>query len=571
MNKKIWLLLFVLLSNFCYSKETNKNFSLSTFIANLENPDWKVRVTTISETKNKEAIPYLIKAATSDENEWVRESAVQSLLQMKNKELFSTFISILEQEKVWFVKKTAIYALQQFEKEKIMPYLRKLLDDENEDICKATIEVLGEIKNNESSSLLLEKLSKLNSTQQVLKGTIILSLEKFKDPTINISLKKILEEDSTWFECLLATEEIESIRDTKDIDLLLDSIVEIKQKEKMDFEKKKKDFYELINDLKNSDEKIRIKAIFSLAETGKEEVIFIIKQLLNDPNPWIKKTAILSLGKFKNQNFSPMLIEYLKNDIWFIRLATIEILEKEKYEKAIPFLINLLKKDEIVSVRKACADALGSFQKDEIVINLINSLKKDHDFEVKSACALSLGKIGKIEDHQICSNLLKAYRKEKDSEIKESAAKSLGKLKYKKAIPYLLKDLKNKTTKLEIKIVNIETLGIIGDEIIVSDLIKFFKEEKDFLIQSKIIWTLGEIKSEESIPFLIDLLQKQSKQENKKYVEEISQALIQIGESVIPYMVKALEIENIPKAKEILRKIYQKTMQEKDLKLGINK
>ncbi|MFH1613205.1 MAG: HEAT repeat domain-containing protein [bacterium] len=564
MNKKICFFLFILLCNFCYSEKISQKFSLSNFISNVENSDWKIRVTIVSETTNKETMPYLIKIATSDENEWVREAAVESLSKMKNKELFSTFISILEQEKIWFVKKAAIYALQQFEQKKIMPYLKKTLYDENESICKTTIEVLGEIKCDESSCLLLEKLSTLDSTQQNLKGSIILSLSKFKNPTINASLKKILENDPMWFECLLATEQIETLRNTKNMDLLLNNIIEIKQKEKIDIEKKKKTFYELIDDIKNPDEKIKIKAIISLGEFGKEEAILIIQQLLNDPNPWIRKASIISLGKFKNQTFSPILIKYLKDDIWFVRLAVIEIIEKEKYEKAISFLIDLLKKDEIVSVRKACAISLGNFQKDEVVMALINSLRKDSDSEVRSNCALSLGKVGKIEDKKTSSTLLKAYRKEKDSEVKESAAKSLGKLKYEKAIIYLLKDLKNKKTKLNMKIVNIETLGIIGNKIIVPDLINFFKKEPDVLIQSKIIWTLGEIKSEEAIPFLIILLQKQSKENNNMNVDEIAQALIKIGQPIIPYMIKALELENIPKAKEILRKIYQKTMQEKE-------
>jgi HEAT repeat protein len=565
-ERKLYLMVGFLIGFFLFFSLAEEEIKMeagkgevSSPLERLKSTDWKERMIAVEELKDKKYLPELLKLL-KDESKWVREAAVTALGEIKDKETIPYLSMVLGEEKIWFVRQAAVYALGKTGAEEALPYLKKSLYDSHLGVQKAAIEALGEIKLDQTVDILLEKLSSLKEEEKNLKGTIILALGKVGTRKASSSLKKIFADDPNWFEAVLESEGIERVEGKKDFPLLEEVLGRHRQKELVIIAEHKKTFYELLEDLKSPNEKEKIKAITLLGEMEREEAVEPLKVLLKEKSAWVRKAAVTALGKFRKKELVPVLIECLKDRVWLVRVSTIEALKNHQDEEIIPHLLRILRKDESEAVRKSSAEALGKFKQRKVVDQLIRSLKKDRDPGVRKSAALSLGE---IKDKKCERQLIKSFLKDRDLEVRIAAGKALGKVKSTKAISHLLKSFK-KDKELSIRIAAVEALGMIGEKKVVKDLIAFLKTNQDGLLLTKVIWALGEIRSEEAVPLLIVILQQESKREEKRVdINEVAAALIKIGRPVVPYMVRALEIENIPKAKEILRKIYQKAMEEK--------
>lgn len=129
-----------------------------------------------------------------------------------------------------------------------------------------------------------------------------------------------------------------------------------------------------INDLKNEDYDVRVRAMKSLGKMRDERITEIMIQSLNDSSFRIRGEAVLALGNIGG-------------------------------ERSMEHLVRTLEKDDCETVRKEAAEALGRIGGEKATEALIKALN-DRNAYVRERVALFLGKIGDKRAVGPLSNLL---------------------------------------------------------------------------------------------------------------------------------------------------------------------
>jgi len=222
------------------------------------------------------------------------------------------------------------------------------------------------------------------------------------------------------------------------------------------------------------------------------------------------------------------LLESLKDEDLHVRVFTINsIVDNPGNKQTIPVLITLLEED-VALVRSRIAWAMG-----------------------------------KIKDERTIKPLIKALDDE-DSDVRKNATRSLGELMAFDAIPALVEKLKDSSWEVRAEtIVVLEDLGwvpssktdealtliakekwnqLLEQETVDNTLLLYFLNDLDKDVRSKVAWVLGEIRSEDSIKLLFELLMNDKFQEVK---EQASSAIGKIGgEEGLSLLKEALKSEN---------------------------
>lgn len=214
------------------------------------------------------------------------------------------------------------------------------------------------------------------------------------------------------------------------------------------------DIDSLIKTLKNADGHDRELAAIFLGNIREEQVVDVLIESLNDNDQYVKLESIRSLGKMGDIRAIPPLLDLLRKenqeDQVYVQIAWAF---SDIGEKAVEPLLDVLT-DSRRWVKRAAAAALGRIGDRRAVESLIGSLQ---DEDVNLVAATSLGEIG---DKRAVGPLL-AMLSSKDKYIWIVVSRALGEIRDSRAIDPLLQALKD--VQKSVRKGAAEALGEIGD------------------------------------------------------------------------------------------------------------
>jgi len=165
---------------------------------------------------------------------------------------------------------------------------------------------------------------------------------------------------------------------------------------------------------------VRVSAAYALGRNiSPNSVEPLIEQLSRDWNGYVRKGIVWALGNCHDRRSLHPLIAALKMDIPAVRLwaasglAQMAKLEYEDIIKAIPPLIQGLRRDEIAAVRSNCAWAIGQLCRElpsnvvyaTAIDALLEALVEDEDMGVTEDARAALLKVGDPRGIQMIEEL----------------------------------------------------------------------------------------------------------------------------------------------------------------------
>lgn len=208
----------------------------------------------------------------------------------------------------------------------------------------------------------------------------------------------------------------------------------------------------LIVELKDKDWHMRSSAAFLLANIGNAQSVSPLISALNDESDEVRWDVVNALGRLKDRNAVPALIEVLRNEkVDYVRWSAATALGEIGDQRAVEPLINALA-DESKGVQTRTAEALGK-TKDKRAVEPLMPLLKDDDCGLRQMVGLSLGllddkraieplinslqdennhvrfyvfqALGNLGDSRILNILKQAHDREPDEAVKDMASRAI--------------------------------------------------------------------------------------------------------------------------------------------------
>lgn len=229
--------------------------------------------------------------------------------------------------------------------------------------------------------------------------------------------------------------------------------------------------HHLVEFLKEKDDELRKKAIEAIANIKDPETIDILIELFEDSNVNIRLSAIDALIKMGSPAIEKLICA-LESPIETIRESAAFALGRIKNIDTIPKLINLLS-DKSIYVRMAAARALSNMG--ENTIKTLLDLLKDRNEAVRESASYALGEIKDKDAVPYIIDLLT----DKNPFVKISVIQALGKIGDKRAIEPLSRLLKHKD--IFVRMAISQALGKIGSEEVIEPLLALISDENVFV------------------------------------------------------------------------------------------
>ena len=175
------------------------------------------------------------------------------------------------------------------------------------------------------------------------------------------------------------------------------------------------------------------------APTQPDVVVGQLMRLIHDPDPDVRRTAALSLGKIGRPEAAPSLIAQLSDKDSLVRQYcawALGNLGEEIVEFAGPALVNRLS-DAEADVRAAAALALGRLGASERIVRLILDIAQHGQSGARLAAIQALGW---LEAPQSFPTLIQSLN-DRDPRIRQAAIAALGELGDMRSTPFLVKRL----------------------------------------------------------------------------------------------------------------------------------
>ena len=219
------------------------------------------------------------------------------------------------------------------------------------------------------------------------------------------------------------------------------------------------------------------------------------KDKLSDPNPVVRRNAIIYIGYEKKKENVPALVKMLADENVEVRQAAVNALAVTGDAGALNPLMSRFKVENDPGVKLNIIVALGDL-KNKAALPFLISLVKDPYPAFRTEVVRSLGKMNAPEAYDAVIQLL---ADEADG-VKIMAAQVSGELKLAKAVPFLVKNLDIPID--AVKKSCAEALGNIGDSATVSALEKLLTEKNEAIVSTvkeaiEKIQALNKAKSEE--------------------------------------------------------------------------
>ena len=199
--------------------------------------------------------------------------------------------------------------------------------------------------------------------------------------------------------------------------------------------------------LSDPDPMIRREALIELGDLKDAGAVPYLLGALGDSDPYVRGNAAYSLGRLKSAAAVAPLIEILEKDLHpQPRKQAALALARLKDPKAVPAVIGCLKDAEL-QVRMACAEAVGVFKVPEGVAPLITAASGGEP-ALEKAVVTALGRIGDPAAFDYVSG---ALERAPDTETRSEAVRALGGLKRPEAVSALKKRLKSDEEELRVE------------------------------------------------------------------------------------------------------------------------
>ncbi|BBM86258.1 HEAT repeat domain-containing protein [Candidatus Uabimicrobium amorphum] len=314
--------------------------------------------------------------------------------------------------------------------------------------------------------------------------------------------------------------------------------------------------------LKDQNSDVRENVVEILSKTTEIHFASFIIPFLKDPIPDVRVLAASALGEIgeKAHLAVPALISMIKDPVIYDgseeddRFFAAEALAKIG-KKAVPALIPLIQ-DLDREIRESAVSALGEMREkaEKAVLPLISMLENPNP-KIKCSAIEALGAIGE-KTHLVVPTLV-SMLKDQDTDVVCSAASALGEIgeQAEQAVLPLISKLQDQ----DVKRSAISALGTIGKKVhlVVPILISMLKYE-DSYNKSHIFGALREMaEKEESVMEKLAILLKD---QDEGVRSEAKNALIKIGEKVIPTIRKFIQNEKEKTSIKLGRSVLNKCL-----------
>ena len=168
----------------------------------------------------------------------------------------------------------------------------------------------------------------------------------------------------------------------------------------------------LMDTMKNIHEQIRKNIIYILGETLDQRALPLLIDALNDPQRVVRKEAALALGKIKDASTLKYLIQHLTDQNDEVRQALINAIVqfgKQAFEPLQSELSHALDK----TVRTSIINALGKLKDNNSIPILIEHLKSSYHI-VRSETVLALSQFGPVVITPLIEQLYSAHSETQD-------------------------------------------------------------------------------------------------------------------------------------------------------------
>lgn len=258
----------------------------------------------------------------------------------------------------------------------------------------------------------------------------------------------------------------------------------------------------LINALDDSDSGVKIAVIDTLGLMREQSAADKIISLLNDKEPQVRQSACVALGYIGDPKAQEGLIERVKNDTDnSVRTQAILILGNMRSQSAVDSLIPLLK-DKNLDIRLMSAQALGKIG------------------DAKAAPAIKDALLVSVEEMKIEKE---PYLQGQYNRLISAQASALGELKDKSSEGKIEELLKN--DEKSVKLSAASALGKLGNKSGL-DVTKELVSDKNDMIRTQAIETLGNIGDASAIPVLEKIFNTET---NNSIKEAARSALYKLG------------------------------------------
>ena len=258
--------------------------------------------------------------------------------------------------------------------------------------------------------------------------------------------------------------------------------------------KEKRAISYIIDTLKSKDSTTRNIAKFALRSIGISQVITPLLYSMLESNPRLYQSGE-ELIFWTKKEAEDLLIKKIKEKNQLISSLAITLLGKLKSEKAQSPVMEAMRNQKSMLIKKAALEALGEMGRESVSEEIITYIYSNEK-ELRETAARSLGKSGakKAVSH------LKKLLKDNSREVRIETIKALGNLKDKSSVENFISISENNKD-LEIIEEAIKALGKIGDIKALDILIKKLYHKSEY-IRLAAIEALGQMKAKDALPHL---------------------------------------------------------------------
>ncbi|MBE9201205.1 MULTISPECIES: HEAT repeat domain-containing protein [unclassified Nodularia (in: cyanobacteria)] len=428
-------------------------------------------VKALVDIKSEATIPELIQLL-EDQEYHVIYTVIKALIGMKSETVVSGLISLLKHEKP-HARSNAVKALGEMKSEAAIPELIKLLKDEDSSVRRSAADALGEIKSEAAIPGLIQLLEDEDSS---VRRSAVYALGNLKSEAAIPGLIKLLEHEDHEVN-LNAANTLSAIRSES----VTSEIFKLLQPR--------------IDDVRTWSQRAGLRSLVAdiLGKIESEVGIITLMNFLKDQAYYVRRSAADALGEIQYNEAISGLIQLLKDEYCDVRYSAANALIKINLEEVIPWFIELLQ-DQWCFVRNLVANALIKAKSEQAIPGLIQIIQNgESDLRYDAAKALS-----EIKSDTAITNLINLLKDEK-SHVRSTAAEVLGEIKSNAAIPGLIEIF-------DVCYEAADALCEIKSDAAVPGLINLLKH-KEIHVRSTAAKVLGEIKSDAAIPGLIELIQ----------------------------------------------------------------
>lgn len=228
---------------------------------------------------------------------------------------------------------------------------------------------------------------------------------------------------------------------------------------------------------------------------------------------------------------------------------------QQAIQNALPLVLEALNKETpdirmqgLIILSQLASNALLPYKTKE-AIPMVIELLRDEDYSVRYEATQTLAKIGDKNDKNLIKALLPLINDIKGL-VRRGAVRTLAILGDASLVTTFIPLLEESEVTQEVVI----GLGRLGDARAIDPLIKLFNNKDFFYVERDIIAVLGEIGSNQAIPFLVSILNKSYTRDTKfggsfnphvPYMgADAARALVKIGKDATPHLLQSLKSED---------------------------